>query len=76
MPSGWKSATVLPKPTQVEDTLADCARTGLTLGMHSKAQIRDWLRAPLCTDSRTLRKKVIRNVKIVINRPILLSRPP
>jgi len=47
----------LPKPTQVEDTLADYARTGLTLGVHPMAQIRDRLRAARCVDSRTLRKR-------------------
>jgi len=47
----------LPKPTQAEDTLADYARTGLTLGMHPMAQIRERLRAARCTDSRTLRKR-------------------
>jgi error-prone DNA polymerase len=47
----------LPKPTQAEDTLADYARTGLTLGVHPMAQIRDRLRAARCTDSRTLRKR-------------------
>ena len=46
----------LPTPTQAEDTLADYARTGLTLGMHPMAQIRDRLRAARCTDSRSLRK--------------------
>ena len=50
-------AVVLPKPTQAEDTLADYARTGLTLGVHPMAQIRDRLRAARCTDSRTLRKR-------------------
>jgi len=47
----------LPRPTQAEDTLADYARTGLTLGVHPMAQIRDRLRAARCTDSRTLRKR-------------------
>jgi DNA-directed DNA polymerase III (polc) len=47
----------LPKPTQAEDTLADYARTGLTLGVHPMAQIRDRLRAARCTDSRTLRRR-------------------
>jgi error-prone DNA polymerase len=50
-------AVVLPKPTQAEDTLADYARTGLTLGVHPIAQIRDRLRAARCTDSRTLRRR-------------------
>jgi len=50
-------AVVLPKPTQAEDTLADYARTGFTLGVHPMAQIRDRLRAARCTDSRTLRKR-------------------
>jgi len=47
----------LPKPTQAEETLADYARTGLTLGVHPMAQIRDRLRAARCVDSRTLRKR-------------------
>jgi error-prone DNA polymerase len=47
----------LPKPTQAEDTLADYARTGLTLGVHPLAQIRDHLSAARCTDSRTLRRR-------------------
>ena len=47
----------LPRPTQAKDTLADYARTGLTLGVHPMAQIRDRLRAARCTDSRTLRKR-------------------
>jgi error-prone DNA polymerase len=47
----------LPKPTQSENTLADYARTGLTLGVHPMAQIRDRLRAARCTDSRMLRKR-------------------
>ncbi|MEO7073198.1 MAG: error-prone DNA polymerase [Rhodanobacter sp.] len=46
---------VLPPPTQAEDTLADYARIGLSLGPHPLRQIRARLRAMKCTDSRTLR---------------------
>ena len=42
------------KLTQAEDTLADYARAGLTLGLNPMAQIRDRLRAARCVDSRTL----------------------
>ena len=45
----------LPTPSQAEDTLADYARMGLTLGPHPLQQIRARLRASRCTDSRALR---------------------
>jgi error-prone DNA polymerase len=45
----------LPPPSQAEDTLADYARTGLSLGPHPLRQIRARLRAVRCTDSRALR---------------------
>ncbi|OOG41370.1 error-prone DNA polymerase [Rhodanobacter sp. C05] len=45
---------VLPLPSQAENTLADYARIGLTLGPHPVRQIRARLRAARCIDSRTL----------------------
>ena len=50
-------AIVLPAPTQAENTLADYARTGLTLGPHPLRQIRARLKAARCTDSKTLRTR-------------------
>lgn len=44
----------LPLPTQAEDTLADYARVGLTLGPHPLQQIRSRLKAARCIDSKTL----------------------
>ncbi|MET4677720.1 MULTISPECIES: error-prone DNA polymerase [unclassified Luteibacter] len=46
---------VLPPPTQAEDTLADYARTGVSLGPHPLRQIRHKLRSARWLDSRTLR---------------------
>ncbi|MET4675922.1 MULTISPECIES: error-prone DNA polymerase [unclassified Luteibacter] len=46
---------VLPPPTQAEDTLADYARTGVSLGPHPLQQIRHKLHAARWVDSRTLR---------------------
>ncbi len=66
---------VLPKPTQAEDTLADYARTGLTLGMHPMAQIRDRLRAARCTDSRTLRKRPHHSYARVAGMVTMRQRP-
>lgn len=48
---------MLSAPTQAEDTLADYARVGLTLGPHPLAQIRERLRAARCTDSKALRAR-------------------
>ena len=50
-------AIVLPAPTRAENTLADYARTGLTLGPHPLRQIRARLKAARCTDSKTLRTR-------------------
>ncbi|MFZ0871426.1 MAG: error-prone DNA polymerase, partial [Rhodanobacter sp.] len=50
-----EQAVDLPIPSQAEDTLADYARVGLTLGPHPLQQIRARLRASRCTDSRALR---------------------
>jgi error-prone DNA polymerase len=44
----------LPPPSQGESTLADYARTGLSLGPHPLQQIRARLRAARCVDSRSL----------------------
>jgi len=52
-----EQAIVLPAPTQAENTQADYARTGLTLGPHPLRQIRARLRAARCTDSKTLRTR-------------------
>jgi error-prone DNA polymerase len=48
---------VLPPPTQAENTLADYARVGLTLGPHPLAQIRGRLRAARCIDSKSLQRR-------------------
>jgi error-prone DNA polymerase len=50
-------AVILPLPTQAEDTLADYARTGLSLGVHPLRQIRARLNAARCIDGRALRKQ-------------------
>ena len=52
-----EAPVVLPTPTQAEDTLADYARIGLTLGPHPLRQIRVRLKAARCNDSRTLRAR-------------------
>lgn len=52
-----EESIVLPPPSQAEDTLADYARVGLTLGPHPLQQVRARLRAEKCTDSRALRAK-------------------
>jgi error-prone DNA polymerase len=48
---------VLPPPSQGENTLADYARTGLSLGPHPVQQIRARLRAASCLDSRSLQHR-------------------
>ncbi|KAF1003415.1 MAG: Error-prone DNA polymerase [Luteibacter sp.] len=50
-----EAPVALPPPSQAEDTLADYARVGLTLGPHPIRQVRSRLRAAGCTDSRQLR---------------------
>ncbi|EIL90444.1 error-prone DNA polymerase [Rhodanobacter fulvus Jip2] len=50
-------AVILPLPTQAEDTLADYARTGLSLGAHPLRQIRARLNAARCIDGKALRKQ-------------------
>ncbi|WP_323137555.1 error-prone DNA polymerase [Dyella subtropica] len=52
-----EQAIVLPPPSQAEDTLADYARVGLSLGPHPMQQIRARLRAARCVDSRALRDR-------------------
>ncbi|WP_243048637.1 error-prone DNA polymerase [Dyella sp. RRB7] len=48
-------AVALPPPSQGENTLADYARMGLSLGPHPVRQIRARLHALHCTDGRALR---------------------
>ncbi|MFC4526973.1 error-prone DNA polymerase [Dyella halodurans] len=47
-------AVALPPPSQAENTLADYARVGLTLGPHPLQQLRKRLRALHCMDGRAL----------------------
>ncbi|WP_266182243.1 error-prone DNA polymerase [Dyella humicola] len=47
-------AVALPPPSQAENTLADYARVGLTLGPHPLRQLRTRLRALHCMDGRAL----------------------
>lgn len=49
-----EETVVLPPPSQAENTLADYARVGLSLGPHPLQQIRSRLRAARCLDSRVL----------------------
>jgi error-prone DNA polymerase len=48
---------ILPLPTQAEDTLADYAQVGLSLGAHPLQQIRGRLNAAHCIDGKALRKQ-------------------
>ncbi len=50
-------SVTLPLPTQAEDTLADYAHLGLSLGPHPLRQIRARLRAARCTDAKALRSR-------------------
>jgi error-prone DNA polymerase len=50
-----EQAVILPLPTQAEDTRADYARTGLSLGVHPLRQIRGRLNAARCIDGKALR---------------------
>ncbi|RCS30659.1 error-prone DNA polymerase [Rhodanobacter denitrificans] len=52
-----EQAVSLPLPTQAEDTLADYARVGLSLGTHPLRQIRARLNAAHCMDGKTLRQQ-------------------
>ena len=47
----------LPLPTQAEDTLADYARVGLSLGAHPLRQIRARLSSARCIDGKALRRQ-------------------
>jgi error-prone DNA polymerase len=49
-----EQAVALPPPSQAENTLADYARVGLTLGPHPLRQLRTRLRALHCLDGRAL----------------------
>jgi len=49
-----EQCVVLPVPTNAENTLADYARMGLTLGPHPLQQIRGRLRAARCIDGQQL----------------------
>ena len=55
--SPTEQAVILPLPTQAEDTLADYARTGLSLGVHPLRQIRSRLNAARCIDGKALRRQ-------------------
>ena len=50
-------AAALPLPTQAEDTLADYARVGLSLGAHPLRQIRARLSSARCIDGKALRRQ-------------------
>ncbi|MBU6248519.1 MAG: error-prone DNA polymerase [Xanthomonadaceae bacterium] len=67
-----EDAIVLPPPTRAEDTLADYARTGLTLGAHPLHQLRAQMRARRCRDSRELEHarhgSTVRTAGLVITR--------
>ncbi len=52
-----ESTVILPLPTQAEDTLADYAQVGLSLGAHPLQQIRGRLNAVHCIDGKALRKQ-------------------
>jgi error-prone DNA polymerase len=52
-----EQAVALPLPTQAEDTLADYARVGLSLGTHPLRQIRARLNAAHCMDGKVLRRQ-------------------
>ncbi|MHC1481361.1 error-prone DNA polymerase [Frateuria aurantia] len=52
-----EAPVTLPLPTQGEDTLADYARTGLSLGPHPLCQLRSRMRARHWLDSRQLRAR-------------------
>jgi len=52
-----EEVVALPPPTQAQNTLADYARTGLSLGPHPMRQIRARLHAARCVDSRMLQHR-------------------
>ncbi len=55
--SPTEQPVALPLPTQAEDTLADYARVGLSLGAHPLRQIRTRLNAARCIDGKALRRQ-------------------
>jgi error-prone DNA polymerase len=57
MDSPAEQAVALPLPTQAENTLADYARLGLSLGPHPLRQIRARLHAAHCIDAKLLRTR-------------------
>jgi error-prone DNA polymerase len=52
-----EQTVILPLPTQAEDTLADYAHVGLSLGLHPLQQIRARLNAAHCIDGKALRRQ-------------------
>ncbi|WP_458068261.1 error-prone DNA polymerase [Rhodanobacter sp. BL-MT-08] len=66
---------LLPAPTQAENTLADYARTGLTLGPHPLRQIRARLKASRCVDSKTLRTRPHKSFVRVAGMVTMRQRP-
>lgn len=70
-----EQAVWLPAPTQAENTLADYARTGLTLGPHPLRQIRTRLKASRCVDSKTLRTRPHKTFVRVAGMVTMRQRP-
>lgn len=70
-----EEAVLLPAPTQAENTLADYARTGLTLGSHPLRQIRARLNASRCVDSRTLHTRPHKSYVRVAGMVTMRQRP-
>ena len=70
-----EDSVVLPPPTQAENTLADYARVGLTLGPHPLAQIRGRLRAARCIDSKSLQHRLHESRVRVAGLVTLRQRP-
>ena len=70
-----EQAVTLPSPTQAENTLADYARTGLTLGAHPLRQIRARLKAARCIDSKTLLMRPHKSYARVAGMVTMRQRP-
>jgi error-prone DNA polymerase len=70
-----EQAVLLPAPTQAENTLADYARTGLTLGPHPLRQIRARLKASRCVDSKTLHTRPHKSFVRVAGMVTMRQRP-
>jgi error-prone DNA polymerase len=68
-------AIVLPAPTQAENTQADYAHTGLTLGPHPLRQIRARLKAARCTDSKTLHTRPDKSYVRIAGMVTMRQRP-